>query len=32
LRHLITEHAEVMATPGRGIVHRLDAAKTTLPS
>jgi hypothetical protein len=26
LRHLITEHAEVMAAPGRGIVHRLDAA------
>ena len=26
LRHLLTEHAEVMAAPGRGIVHRIDAA------
>jgi SAM-dependent methyltransferase len=26
LRHLLTEHAEVMAAPGRGIVSRIDAA------
>ncbi len=26
LRHLLTEHAEVMAAPGRGIVTRIDAA------
>ena len=26
MRHLLTEHAEVMAAPGRGIVSRVDAA------
>jgi SAM-dependent methyltransferase len=26
IRHLLTEHAEVMAAPGRGIVSRIDAA------
>lgn len=26
LRHLLTEHAEVMAAPGRGTVARIDAA------
>lgn len=26
MRHLLTEHAEVMAAPGRGIVSRIDAA------
>lgn len=26
VRHLLTEHAEVMAAPGRGIVSRIDAA------
>src|SRR5690349_12203809 len=26
MRHLMTEHAEVMAAPGRGIVSRIDAA------
>ena len=26
LRHLLTEHAEMMAAPGRGIVARIDAA------
>jgi SAM-dependent methyltransferase len=26
LRHLLTEHAEVMAAPGRGLVARIDAA------
>jgi SAM-dependent methyltransferase len=26
MRHLLTEHAEVMAAPGRGVVSRVDAA------
>jgi SAM-dependent methyltransferase len=26
MRHLLTQHAEVMAAPGRGIVSRIDAA------
>ncbi|RJF99488.1 class I SAM-dependent methyltransferase [Noviherbaspirillum saxi] len=26
MRHLLTEHAEVMAAPGRGIISRVDAA------
>ncbi|MFC7517198.1 class I SAM-dependent methyltransferase [Herbaspirillum sp. GCM10030257] len=26
MRHLLTEHAEIMAAPGRGIVSRVDAA------
>lgn len=26
LRHLLTEHAEVMAAPGRGLIARIDAA------
>jgi len=26
LRHLLTEHAEVMAAPGRGLISRIDAA------
>jgi hypothetical protein len=26
LRHLLTEHAEIMAAPGRGTVSRIDAA------
>jgi len=26
MRHLMTEHAEVMAAPGRGVVSRIDAA------
>ena len=26
MRHLLTEHAEVMAAPGRGIISRIDAA------